>query len=60
MALARTEDIARRLELAASDLNVEIIKFDTTGDADQASGPLGERRGSQLYRRSHAAPAVKA
>ena len=35
MALAQTEEIARRLEAAASDLKVEIVKFETRGDADQ-------------------------
>ena len=37
MALAQTEDIARRLSHAASELNVEIVKFETTGDSDQTS-----------------------
>lgn len=37
MALAQTEDIARRLSLAAPELNVEIVKFETTGDTDQTS-----------------------
>ena len=35
MALAQTEEIARRLTAAAPDLDVEIIKFETTGDSDQ-------------------------
>jgi hydroxymethylbilane synthase len=35
MALAQTEDIARRLSALAPDLNVEIVKFETVGDADQ-------------------------
>src|SRR5450432_4160113 len=35
MALAQTEDIARRLLAAAPDLDVEIVKFDTVGDIDQ-------------------------
>jgi hydroxymethylbilane synthase len=35
MALAQTEEIARRLEAAASDLKVEIVKFETRGDTDQ-------------------------
>ena len=34
-ALAQTEEIARRLTLAVPGLNVEIVKFDTTGDSDQ-------------------------
>jgi hydroxymethylbilane synthase len=37
MALAQTEDIARRLSAAATDLAVEIVKFETVGDADQTS-----------------------
>ena len=37
MALAQTEDISRRLSLAAPELNVDIVKFETTGDTDQTS-----------------------
>ena len=37
MALAQTEDIARRLSKAAPDLDVEIVKFETVGDSDQTS-----------------------
>ena len=37
MALAQTEEIARRLTAAVPDLEVEIVKFDTTGDLDQTS-----------------------
>ena len=37
MALAQTEDIARRLSAAAPELDVEIVKFETVGDADQTS-----------------------
>lgn len=37
MALAQTEDIARRLTAAAPDLDVEIVKFETIGDQDQTS-----------------------
>src|SRR5260370_12725653 len=37
MALAQTEEIARRLSLAAPGIDVEIVKFETTGDADQTS-----------------------
>jgi hydroxymethylbilane synthase len=37
MALAQTEDIARRLSTAAPELSVEIVKFETTGDTDQTS-----------------------
>jgi hydroxymethylbilane synthase len=35
MALAQTEEIARRLSSAAPDLDVEIVKFETSGDQDQ-------------------------
>jgi hydroxymethylbilane synthase len=35
MALAQTEEIARRLVKAAPNLDVEIVKFETTGDVDQ-------------------------
>jgi len=35
MALAQTEEIARRLTGAVPGLDVEIVKFDTTGDIDQ-------------------------
>jgi hydroxymethylbilane synthase len=35
MALAQTEEIARRLTAAAPDLDVEIVKFETSGDLDQ-------------------------
>jgi hydroxymethylbilane synthase len=37
MALAQTEEIARRLTAAAPDIEVEIVKFETTGDSDQSS-----------------------
>src|SRR5438270_13901161 len=37
MALAQTEEIARRLALVAPDIAIEIVKFETTGDADQTS-----------------------
>jgi hydroxymethylbilane synthase len=37
MALAQTEEIARRLHAAWSDLTVEVVKFDTRGDDDQVS-----------------------
>jgi hydroxymethylbilane synthase len=37
MALAQTEEIARRLRAAATDLDVEIVKFETVGDTDQTS-----------------------
>jgi hydroxymethylbilane synthase len=35
MALAQTEEIARRLNAAAPHVGVEIVKFETTGDSDQ-------------------------
>jgi len=37
MALAQTEEIARRLAAAIPDIDVEIVKFETTGDTDQIS-----------------------
>ncbi|MBI3699809.1 MAG: hydroxymethylbilane synthase [Afipia sp.] len=37
MALAQTEEIAKRLSAAAPDITVEIVKFETTGDQDQTS-----------------------
>src|SRR3954468_9231660 len=37
MALAQTEEIARRLTAAVPDIDVEIVKFETTGDQDQTS-----------------------
>lgn len=37
MALAQTEDIARRLTAADPGVVVEIVKFETTGDSDQIS-----------------------
>src|ERR1700733_15746689 len=35
MALAQTEEIARRLTAAVPGLDVEIVKFETSGDSDQ-------------------------
>src|ERR1700676_5075568 len=35
MALAQTEEIARQLAAAAPDIDVEIVKFETSGDSDQ-------------------------
>jgi hydroxymethylbilane synthase len=35
MALVQTEEIARRLALASPGIDVEIVKFETTGDIDQ-------------------------
>jgi hydroxymethylbilane synthase len=37
MALAQTQEIARRLAVAAPEVDVEIIKFETVGDTDQTS-----------------------
>ena len=37
MAIAQTEDIARRLSAAAPDLDIEIVRFETVGDSDQTS-----------------------
>ena len=37
MALAQTEEIARRLAAIVPDVEVEIVKFETTGDTDQTS-----------------------
>ena len=37
MALAQTEEIARRLIAAAPNVDVEIVKFETSGDSDQTS-----------------------
>jgi hydroxymethylbilane synthase len=35
MALAQTDEIARRLSAAAAELNVEVVRFETVGDSDQ-------------------------
>src|SRR6202000_2542390 len=35
MALAQTEEIARRVKAAIPGIEVEIVKFETTGDIDQ-------------------------
>ena len=35
MALVQTEQIARRLTAAVADIDVEIVKFETSGDIDQ-------------------------
>ena len=37
MALAQTGEVARRLTATVSGLDVEVVKFDTTGDIDQTS-----------------------
>jgi hydroxymethylbilane synthase len=35
MALAQTQEIARRLSVTAPDVDVEIVRFETSGDQDQ-------------------------
>ncbi|MDB5961141.1 MAG: hemC [Massilia sp.] len=40
MAMAQTEEIARRLMAAAPELDVEIVKFEPVGDRDQTSNLL--------------------
>ena len=35
MALAQTDEIARQLSRAVPGIDVEIVKFETTGDIDQ-------------------------
>ena len=37
MALAQTDEVARLLRASAADLAVDIVKFETRGDADQTS-----------------------
>jgi hydroxymethylbilane synthase len=65
MALAQTAEIARRLTAADSGLEVEIVKFETTGDSDQVGKLLphggkggafvAEIRGAVLAGELHAA-----
>jgi hydroxymethylbilane synthase len=65
MALAQTEEIARRLAVVAPELNVEIVKFEPVGDRDQTSNLLkhggkggafvGEIRNAVRKGRLHAA-----
>jgi hydroxymethylbilane synthase len=65
MALAQTEEIARRLIAADSGLDVEIVKFEPVGDRDQTSNLLrhggkggafvGEIRNAVREGRLHAA-----
>src|SRR6202166_4764652 len=65
MALAQTEEIARRLAAAVPGLDVEIVKFETTGDTDQTSKLLqhggkggafvAEIRGAVISGKLHAA-----
>jgi hydroxymethylbilane synthase len=44
MALAQTEEIARRLTAVNAGIDVEVVKFETTGDSDQ-SGKLLQHGG---------------
>ena len=37
MALAQTQEIARRLKAVAPEIDIEIVKFETIGDTDQTS-----------------------
>jgi len=65
MALAQTEEIARRLTAADASLDVEIVKFEPVGDRDQTSNLLthggkggafvGEIRNAVREGRLHAA-----
>src|SRR5258706_424378 len=53
MALAQTEEIARRLAAVAPDVEVEIVKFETPGDRDQTSKLLphgGKLDNSEMQR----------
>jgi hydroxymethylbilane synthase len=56
MALAQTGEIARRLTAAAPDLDVEIVKFETTGDSDQIGKllPHGGKGGAFVAEIRHA------
>jgi hydroxymethylbilane synthase len=65
MAIAQTEEIARRLSAAAPGIDIEIVKFETIGDTDQTSKLLmhggkggafvAEIRAAVLSGRLHAA-----
>ena len=61
MALAQTEEIARRLGAAAPELDVEIVKFETVGDQDQTSKLLrhGGKGGAFVAEIRHAVAAGK-
>jgi hydroxymethylbilane synthase len=52
MALAQTEEIARRLTSAIPGIEVEIVKFETTGDIDQTGKllPHGGKGGAFVAR----------
>lgn len=56
MALAQTEEIARRLRGAIPDFGVEIVKFETVGDEDQTSKLLnhGGKGGAFVEQIRHA------
>jgi hydroxymethylbilane synthase len=56
MALAQTEAIAQRLVAVAPDLDVEIVKFETTGDIDQTGKllPHGGKGGAFVAEIRHA------
>ena len=56
MALAQTEEIARRLAAVVPDLDVEIVKFETTGDIDQTGKllPHGGKGGAFVAEIRHA------
>ena len=56
MALAQTEEIARRLASVVPDLDVEIVKFETTGDIDQTGKllPHGGKGGAFVAEIRHA------
>ena len=50
MAIAQTEEIARRLKAVGTE--VEIVKFETTGDIDQVGKLLPHESGSDPKRPS--------
>src|SRR5579863_6251575 len=56
MALAQTAEIARRLKAAVPDLDVEIVKFETSGDTDQVGKllPHGGKGGAFVAEIRHA------
>src|SRR5258708_34211444 len=58
MALAQTEEIAKRLAAAVPGVEVEIVKFETTGDTDQVSKllPHGGKGGAFVAQIRNAVP----
>jgi len=48
MALAQTEEIARRLNAVAPDIDVEIVKFETTGDSSDQQAVAAWRQGRRI------------